>query len=158
MNLRIRFAGVAMIAVFFGCAPTTSLHPPSGWVEMDLPNFVISIPPDIKPAYAPGVVSLISTYMGDSISMEVDAGPHSDPLENAGGGMDYASHEERIGGRKARIASFNFPQGGRPFEHAMGIYFPRVAEKDVRLTVFAMCKTEANYETIRKMFRTIRFK
>jgi hypothetical protein len=158
LRARIRFAEGVLLAAFCGCTPSTSVRPPPGWTEIDAGAFVFSVPPDVKPLPVKGGNPFTSEYMGDSISLDFDYSARADALENAGVGSDYESHEESIGGKKARMASFYFPQSGHPFAHAIGIHFPEAGEKKLPLTMFALCKSKANYGTVATIFRTIRFK
>jgi len=148
---------VVLVALFSGCMPSTSISPPSGWVQVDAKKFVFFVPPDIKPVPVHGIDSFVGEYQGNSISLSFDYGLYSDDLTTAEGGSDYSSHLERIGGKKARISSFYFPNTGHPFDNAIGVHFPEAGGKNIKLTVFATCKTTNDYETARRIFRTIKF-
>lgn len=149
---------VTLVATFFGCMPSTSVNPPAGWTKVDTGKFVFYVPSDIKTVPVRGIDSFVGQYKGNTISLSFDYGFYSSRLEDAEGGSGYTAHWERIGGKKARIASFYFPNTGNPFDYAIGVHFPEAAGKDVRLTVFATCKSTNEYETARMIFRTIKFK
>jgi len=110
----------------------------------------------VKVVPALGIDSFVGEYKGDSISLSFDYGLYSNRLEN-NGQSGYVARKERIGGKDAKIASFQERYTGNPFEHAIGVHFPHVAGKEIRLTVFATCKTTNDYETAKTIFRTLKF-
>jgi hypothetical protein len=127
------------------------------WAQVDGRAFAFRVPPDMKAVPVQGIDSEVGEYRGDSISLSFDHGLFSDPMDYRKQ-ADYISHEERINGRKARIVSYYSPGREHPFDFAIGVHFPNVNGKNVRLTVYARCKTKDDYETARTIFRTIRFK
>lgn len=139
-----------------GCAPATSVKPPPGWVKIDGRNFSFYVPPDVKAVSVQGMDSLVGGYQGDVISIGFDYGMYSDPLDYQGR-PGYRSHDERIGGKRAKIVSYYNPGSGHSFDHAIGVHFPEVKGKDIALTVYATCKTTDDYEIARTIFRTIEF-
>lgn len=147
---------IAVCSALSGCTPSTSVNPPNGWVQVDAKKFSFYVPSDIKAVPVRGIDSFVGEYKCDSISLSFDYGQYSNRLENEGE-SGYASRKERIGGKSAKIASFHYPNTGHPFDHAIGVHFPQVAGKEVRLTVFATCKTTNDYETAKTIFRTIKF-
>ncbi len=102
------------------------------------------------------VDSVIGAYRGESIALSFDYGRYSDPLDYAKR-PNYSALVERIDGRAAKIVSFDNPDSGHPFDYAMGVHFPDVDGANNRLTVFVTCKTQADYQIVRKIFRTIEF-
>src|SRR6266446_1966001 len=152
MRIWIQLAIGVLLAGQWGCTPPSSISPPAGWVQVDARKFVFFVPPDVKSVPTMGIDSFVGQYKGDSISLDFDYGFYSDGLQDAEGGFNYVSHLERIDGKKARMASFDFPNTGHPFDYAIGVHFPKAGAKGIRLTVFATCKTKADYETAEQIF------
>jgi len=147
----------SLLAVASGCTPATSVSPPFGWVQIDAREFSFYVPPDVKAVPVQGIDSFVGEYNGDSISLNFDYGHYSDPLDYKER-TNYIAHDERIDDKKARVVSYDNPGSGHPFDYAIGIHFPEVNGKDIRLTVYATCKTTNDYETARTVFRTIKFR
>jgi len=148
---------VIVTALLPGCTPSTSIEPPSGWTPIDAKKFTFSVPPDVKAMPTFGIDSYVGEYRGDAIAFHFDYGIYSDPLE-CSSKSGFAERLERIGGKKAKIVSFHNPGSGYPFDEAIAIHFPSAGPKGIKLTVFATCQTQKEYETVRVIFRTIRFK
>jgi hypothetical protein len=152
------FAIGVSLSSLCGCTPSSSVSPPAGWVQMDTGKFTFFVPPDVKYFPTMGIDSFVGEYKGESIYLNFDYGMYSNGLEDAGSGSNYISKIERIDGKKARIAAFDFPNYGIPFGYVVGIHFPEVAAKGIRLTIVASCKTKEDREAAATILRTIRFK
>jgi hypothetical protein len=154
MNTRawIPFLYCALFATS-SCAPTTSVKPPLGWVQIDAGTFSFYVPPNVKAVPIQGTDSLVGAYLGESISVGFDYGLYSDPLadQHLPG---YRSRHERIDGKKAKIVSYHNPGAGQPFDYAIAAHFPE-ANGNLKLTVHVRCKTANDYQTALTLFRTI---
>ena len=159
MSLRKRnpFLIFLILAAVCGCAPDTSTEPPSDWVRIDAGEFRFHVPPDFEPVAVQGVDSIVGSYQGSSISLGFDYGSYSDPLRD-NDQPNYTIRHERIDGRKARIVSYDNPESARPYAFSTGIHFAAVNGNGARLTLLAACKTRADLNTARTIFRTIQFK
>lgn len=135
---------------FDSSEPPVPPHPPE-WVRIDVKAFSFYAPPDLKPIPVQGVDSFVGEYQGDSITLHFDYGRFSNSLDDRDC-ADYTSNEEQIGGKDAKIASFN-AYG----ENVVGVYFPTAGGEEIRLTVTATGKSPADHDTAKAIFRTIRF-
>jgi hypothetical protein len=89
--------------------------------------------------------------------LSYDYGPWSDPLPYAKK-PQFNEQTERIDGRLARIVSFHNPGSGHPFDYVIAAHFADTGKPNTKLTLFATCKTTDDYQTVKTIFRTIRFK
>ena len=142
-----------------GCQPppSTSIGPPAGWIAVKASQFVFYVPPDMKQIPAQAEDSEEALYQGNSISLSYDYGPWSDPLKHTEK-PQFKGQAERIDGRLARIVSFSNPGSGHPFDNAIAVHFSDTGKPKMKLTLFATCKTTKDYETVKTIFRTIKFK
>lgn len=151
-----RLFPVTMFFVFYavcGCTPSTSVKASPGWTVVDARKFQFSVPPDIKAVPVRGIDSFVGQYKGTNLSFDFDYGEYSNPLDGCVG----PEHVERIDGKEAKIVE-GCNSGSSPFGYAIGVHFPHVIGNEIKLTVFATCKTTNDYETAKTIFRTIRFK
>ena len=149
-----------LLAMASSCTPATSdtsVSPPSGWVQIDAREFSFYVPPDMKAVPVQGIDSFVGEYKGESISLDFDYGHWSNRLDDEEE-PNFIANEERIGGKKARVVSYDAPNSIHTYDYAIAVHFREVNENDNRLTVYATCKTANDRETARTIFRTIKFR
>ena len=142
-----------------GCAPATSTPPPASWTPVKGSRFVFYVPPDMKRlAVKPDEGdSEPGACQSNRIALRYEYGLWPDPLTEIDK-PDLHRAMEFIDGRYARIVWFHNPRSGHPFDHAIAVHFPTTSEPGNKLTLFVTCQDPADYETVRLIFRTVRFK
>lgn len=155
VNVRVWSPLLFCVLLAAGCTPPTSVKPPPGWVQIDAGNFSLYVPPDVKAVPLQGIDSLVGAYQGDFISVRFDYGMNSDPLDYQRL-PGYRSRHERIGGKRAKIVSYNSPGTGHSVDYAIAVHFPEVTG-NLKLTVYVTGSTANDYETALTIFRTIQF-
>ena len=147
---------ISVVAVLWGCTPSTSVDRPAGWAQIDAKKFTFWVPPDVKAVPTHGIDSYVGQFKGEAIAFGFDYGFYSDPLEYSDR-KDFTEKSEWIWGKKAKIVSFHNPRSDHPFDEAIAVHFPDTGTKGIKLTVFATCRTQKDYDTARTIFRTIKF-
>ena len=155
--MRTRIPAFALCFFIAACTAPAPEPPPAGWQRIDAPGFRFHVPPDMKPLSVQGTDSLVGAYQGDSISLSFDYGRNSDPVADEGR-PNYSARRETIDGKRVRIVSFDNPGSGHRFDYAIAVNFPRVNDAGDQLTIFATCDSEADYPTVRRIFRTVEFR
>lgn len=151
---------LAVVAVGSGCRvtdPPKTIAPPMGWTKIDATEFTFYVPPDVKGGPSHGTDSFVGEYKGNAISFSFDYGIYSDPLKYSDK-PGFAEGNEHIDGKTARIVSFHNPRSGYPFDEVIAVHFAEAGTNGNKLTMFAVGRTEGEYEMMRTIFRTIRFR
>ena len=157
MRTWIHLTSTALLAMTCGCTPSTSIDPPSSWVKIANARFDFCVPPDMNTFGLLDTNSLHGQSEGKSMFLSFEYGLSQEDYSGFTKAKHYASHEERIGGRTAKIVEFYYEPFLR-YHELIAVDFPRVDGKEFQLNVTAICSTTNDYETARKIFRTIRFK
>lgn len=143
-----------------GCEPPavfTWVIPATDWIAIDAKQYSFYIPPDMKEDHNAVFQEGGALYRNDVISLSSDYGPWSDPLTHIEKPW-ITEQTERIDGRWAKIVNFHNPGSGHPFDYVMAVHFSDTGDPKSKLTLFATCKSPEEYETLRTIFRTVKFK
>jgi hypothetical protein len=137
-----------------------SVEVPLGWKLLNAGPFSFYAPADVVVATNPGIPidSLVGHYRGASIALLFDYGRYSNSLSDLNGNPTFRSHEELVGGRRARLASWSENQtgDGQPWNvHA--VYFRDTGRQDMRLMMSATCSDYVACRDAEEIFRTVRF-
>ena len=167
MRTSIRALLIVLLAASWGCTRPPSVNHPPGWVRVANTKFELFVPPCFtppqdtnNPSFAlEGPEVQLKFWPGtDTDRMEVrfDWGPDIEDFARFTKEKHYASHSERIGGKRATVVSFYYKPWWK--NELIAAYFPEADGKDIHFCVTVLCRSTNDYETARTMFRTIRFK
>jgi hypothetical protein len=91
----------------------------------------LSVPADVSPSAEPSIDSGASLWRGEGVTVIFDEGPFSDPLTSYSNRPNYRMTDEVIGGRRARVVSFEPEDGG----HYVAAHFLDESESGGLVTV-----------------------
>ena len=153
----------SLVPFLVGCSGQTpkqvNIAPPPNWIRVNVKNVSFYIPGDMKKAPVRGEDSIVEMYQNNRIVLSYDYGRFSDSLKDKSENESYSERTEEIGGKQARIVSYRHETSFYPsFSNVLAIHFADVGNGDNKLTIFARCRTGADYATVEKIFKTIQFK
>jgi len=125
----------------------------SEWTRVDNGYFSFSIPASLKKTPKRGIDSFVQEYASNEIQIVFDYGIYSN---NFGDWPEETKFEFlKIDNKNARIGAVKqeFVEG---FPYSTQVYIKH--EKSVALNMLAVCKSETEMLTARKIFETIRFR
>ena len=157
MRIWILLASVAMVVVTGGCRPSPSVAPTSGWIKLANSRFSMFVPSEINSSGSLDASAAFGELDGKSMHLSFEYGVSHEDFSGFKKAKHYAAHEERIGGKTARIVEFYY-EAFRPFHELMAVDFPEVDGGTFQLNVTVICETTNDYETAKTIFRTIRFR
>jgi hypothetical protein len=133
---------------------------PAGWHLFDVGPFSFYAPADVEEASLNGMTidSYVRQFQGKSLFLMLDYGQYSSSFEGERDGS-FRSHEELIGGRAARVVSYEaIPKREFRYPNFVGVYFPRTGKRGMRLSMEASCDGFLSCRDAEDIFRTIRFR
>lgn len=103
-----------------------------GFQEVTLGHRIrLSVPTDVSASGEPSIDSGASVWRGEGVTVIFDEGAFSDPLTSYSNRPSYRLAEEVIGGRRARVVSFEPTDGG----HYIAAHFLGNGEAEGPVTV-----------------------
>ena len=145
-----------VLLIGLGSSASCAISQTDDWVKIDAKYFEFFVPEEVQTIDVVGFDSHVGEFQGSNFILTFDYGRYSSRLDNSGW-EEYTSHVEDIGGKKAKVASFYFPDGGYKYDYAIGVYFSQTNTAGSQLMMLAVCQTSVEYETMKAIFRTIRF-
>lgn len=122
------------------------------WKEVGFAGtFRFSVPADVVEVTAHGIDSDVAHWEGGGITVRVDSGLFSDPLTS------YANHPGMLGGRPARLVSFDRDDGSR---FAAAHFLEKTGESAGGGTITVVVETDRGVEPEvgAEILRSIEFK
>jgi len=140
-----------LILCLTGCVV---LHPNQWWQPAQTADFTFSLPPNLPPS-SPHANASITQFTNQDMMFTFDEGAAAgEPLDSLGHYGHYTSSFEFIGGTLVQVVTFDLPPGGgHRFDYAIAASF-----RGLGLTIYAHCRTREEYDTARKIFRSVRHK
>jgi hypothetical protein len=143
--------------------------PPEGWIKTDFGGFSMFLPPDFKDQHAQGIDSDVRRYASPTMTIGSDYGRFSrgEHPSHWDGIPEFRRKTVIIDGREAEIVSMNEAMlrdlsFGLGFKNIMSIGFSKVGQTKhgapLGLRIMASCQSKADYETLERIFSTIKFK
>ena len=128
---------------------------PDNWKKVNETDFEFSLPPDMKKIPVKGIDSVAGEYKGTSIKLRFAYGWFSETLDVPKRG-NFTASTVTINGLKAKIVSGMASNT----QYSMAIQFPQrgdTSKVSSRLTMYSSCQSEKDFETIRKIYESVRF-
>ena len=142
-------------AILLAAAAASTSADPSGWKRLLLaegswggPAYSIAVPPGVRGGPVPGIDSAIAVVRGKRIKILFDYGPYGG-YRGCAGRTGCAEREERIDGRRARIAA-----SAGPKERQVSA---TIDVDGLTVDLWADCARPADCAQVVEMIRTIRF-
>jgi hypothetical protein len=130
-------------------------QPPDGWRRLNAEDFTVDLPSSLvlMPGNAAG--SHILQYQNDDMIVTFDEGAYAgERLDSLGKYKSYTSDMEIIHGIGVQLVTFDIPPGpGHRFNYAAAASY-----RGIGLTVYIHCKSQADYQTTTKIFKSVRSK
>jgi len=127
------------------------------WLKVNESYFELSLPNSFKKVVMHGEDSFVGEYKSETITLSFDYGPYSDTLQNKHNHNQYKEWREQINGHEAKMVTYtksntefvmaiHFPKGGQPYKSGN------------KLTVFSIYHSKRDYDVVREIYKSIRFK
>lgn len=128
--------------------------PRDDWNSIKNRDFSFSIPKALKKTDARGVDSFVEEYVGDGIELSFDYGAWSNDFHDWPKETVYEN--VKVGEETARLGTAETSFGYSVAKFCTQIYF-KDGHGHARLDMFAACRSKAEVEVAKKIFKTIRF-
>jgi hypothetical protein len=135
-----------------GCA---MVGPPDGWRRANMADFTVDLPSNLVLMPGNTATSRIEQYQDDDMIVTFDEGAYAgEPLDSLGKYKNYATDMQIIHGIGVQLVTFDIPPGpGHRFDYAAAASY-----RGIGLTVYIHCKSQADYKTATKIFKSLRSK
>jgi hypothetical protein len=135
-----------------GCA---MVGPSEGWRRVEAKDFTVDLPSSLTLMPGNTTASRIVQYQDDNMIVTFDEGAYAgERLDSLGKYKSYASDMEVIHGIGVQTVTFDIPPGpGHRFNYAAAASY-----RGAGLTVYIHCKSQTDYQTARKIFKTLKSK
>ena len=127
--------------------------PPADWEEVRIDPVRLRSPVPLTQSGAVGIDSGAGTWEGDGVSVTIDQGPLADPLASYEGRPDARVGETTIGGRPARVVSFQLEDG----RHLAAAYFEGRGAGSTALTISIVGARSVGEEVPLLMVESVEF-
>ncbi len=142
-----------------------SIDIPRNWKKVELGHFSFSIPPDMRDEEVKGIDSAVWQYRSGGMMLMIDYGMYSNSIESYKGQPDYREEWFLIGGRRAKICTFQLDEShmnteeDRNFPFISAAYFPEVGEGSAaKLSMWVSANGAVEQESAKKIFQSVEFK
>ncbi len=141
-----------LILCLTGCVV---LHPSEWWQPAQTANFTFSLPPSLQSSSPPHANAAITQFTNQDMTFTFDEGAAAgESLDSLGHYGHYTSSFVQIGGAFVQVVAFDLPPGGgHRFDYGIAASY-----RGMGLTIYAHCRTREEYDTARKIFRSVRHK
>ena len=157
-GIRMKYSLLSLLSLgVMGVAAAASTPVPGNWIHVDAKFFEFFIPPDMKKVEIQGIDSHVGQFGSEKIKLIFDYGMYSDPLDDEKGMPNLTVRKERIDGRRTKIVSFRKSES----DFVLAVHFPKAGpgyKGGRKLTLYTDCVSESEYDTVMKIFRSIKFR
>jgi hypothetical protein len=138
---------------------------PPGWKKVELSDFSFSMPPDMRDNEVKGIDSAVWQYRNGGMILTADYGMYSNSLESYKGQPGYGEEWFLIGGKRAKVCTFQLDESfmntteDREFSFISAAYFPEVSEgAATKLSIWVSARGAGEQEAAKKILQSVEFK